>query len=148
MRGSVILDPERIGFVLQRITRTSDYQDLRLWRLLTLLGIRLSRVMFPTVIVPMTVWREDYRTELARGIARIDPDTMTITLTAAKETLLERIRSRRQRSAVPWSLTYLDRCLDAFAPNRTSLPVATDAKTPENIADEILETIKRRPLQL
>ena len=55
---SSIFNPERIGVPLQRVGRlmgrkVDDFQDLSLWRSLTVVGLLASAFLSPCVIVPM-----------------------------------------------------------------------------------------------
>jgi hypothetical protein len=55
MPGSVLFDPEMIGIPLQRVARAvgrtvEDFQDLRTWRSLAVLGLRLARARWATML--------------------------------------------------------------------------------------------------
>ena len=97
--GSVILDPERVGFVLQRFRRISgrpveDFQDLRSWRRLSILGIRVARAFRPRVIVPMAISNASYLREIREGVARFEPRPRHFCLTAPLSVVQERLRRR------------------------------------------------------
>src|SRR5215212_6407732 len=56
--GAVLYDPELLGIALQRIARlfghgVEDFQDLRLWRRVTIAALRVFRLGFRNVVVPM-----------------------------------------------------------------------------------------------
>jgi hypothetical protein len=89
--GAIVYDPELIGFVLRRIGRpvikVADYQDLTVWRGLTILGAWALRRMRRTLVVPMAVWRRDYFAQFITGLRRADPDVCSFRLTATQETL-------------------------------------------------------------
>ena len=143
---SIIIDPERIGFVLQRLTRVADYQDLKLWRSLTIAAVRLASLAFANVVVPMTVWKQAYREQLSEGFRRADANSIEIILLASKTVIEKRARSRRQADAL-WSLTHLDRCLDALSePIGSSHIIVTDNRTPQEVASEVLSALGQPPL--
>jgi hypothetical protein len=80
-RSAIVFDPELIGLVLQRPLRlfrpaapgARDFQDLRLWRRLTVTGGLLVDRLFRVVYVPMAfsnvVYLEEIRDRRARECA-------------------------------------------------------------------------------
>ena len=100
--GSVICDPERIGFVLQRFRKISgrpveDFQDLRSWRRLSVLGVRAAAALRPHVIVPMAFSNLSYLQEVRDGIARFAPRVHCFCLVAPLPVVRERLRRREPR---------------------------------------------------
>src|SRR5688500_5631952 len=89
--GAVVFDPKLIGMVVKRITRASDFQDLRLWRRLTIAALRVTRVFRRNVIVPMAFSNVAYLEEIRRGL---EPDVMHVCLVAPIEVVQERLRHR------------------------------------------------------
>ncbi|HFT8097997.1 TPA: hypothetical protein ACNHQY_005337, partial [Escherichia coli] len=64
---SLIFDPEEIGFVVKEtvpIPASGDYQDLPLWRGLTIAAVsEIRRNYSQDIIIPMTLVHPDYLTE-------------------------------------------------------------------------------------
>ena len=97
-----IADPERIGYVMKRtFWRHDDYQDVALWRRLTVRQVH-RRARRGTVIVPMTVVDPAVFAEITAG-ARV------FALTAPRETIAARIDGGDE--AHDWRHQNLDRCL-------------------------------------
>ncbi|MGQ4171337.1 hypothetical protein ACUDAC_26615, partial [Escherichia coli] len=72
---SLIFDPEEIGFVVKEtvpMPASGDYQDLPLWRGLTIAAVReIRRNYSQDIIIPMTLVHPDYLTEILDGVRRI-----------------------------------------------------------------------------
>lgn len=68
---SLIFDPEEIGFVVKEtvpIPASGDYQDLPLWRGLTIAAVsEIRRNYSQDIIIPMTLVHPDYLTEILDG---------------------------------------------------------------------------------
>lgn len=123
-----ISDPERIGFVMRRtLWRRHDYQEVELWRALTRRqAARASRR--GTAVVPMTVVRRDVFADLTNG-ARV------FLLTASRAALEHRIATSEE--AREWRTQNVDRCLKAFERGGFGEPVATDGRSPLEVARSI-----------
>ncbi|SSK07425.1 Tunicamycin resistance protein [Klebsiella pneumoniae] len=69
---SLIFDPEEIGFVVKEtvpMPASGDYQDLPLWRGLTIAAVReIRRNYSQDIIIPMTLVHPDYLTEILDGV--------------------------------------------------------------------------------
>ena len=97
---AVLYDPEIIGIVLQRAARlmgrkVEDFQDLRLWRRLTIVALRLVRLAWPNVIVPMAFSNPAYLQEIRAGIARFEPEHVHFCLVAPLDVVHKRLGTRR-----------------------------------------------------
>ncbi|HEY8073835.1 MAG TPA: AAA family ATPase [Labilithrix sp.] len=133
VRGAVIVDPERIGWILRRATargrRAYDFQELDAWRTWTTRAVRAAGRFASLVIVPMTV---DDATRRAALFDALD-DVLHVVLRAEPATIAARLAGRG-------SSAWID------ARNRTCIPalaalephVATDDRDVEAIADEIV----------
>lgn len=111
LTGRRLVDPERIGFLMRRtFWRGRDYQDVALWRRLTVRQVtRAARK--GAIVVPMTIVRRDVLDEV---VGRI-PGVRLVALVAPREQLAARIDlDTRDPHANPWRLDNLDRCLAAF----------------------------------
>lgn len=81
---SLIFDPEEIGFVVKEtvpIPASGDYQDLPLWRGLTIAAVsEIRRNYSQDIIIPMTLVHPDYLTEILDGLRQIDDQLLHIFL--------------------------------------------------------------------
>jgi len=136
---AILFDPELIGFFLQRVTRVEDFQDLRSWRRLTILGLRMTRMFFPNVIVPMAMSNPAYLDELRAGIARFEPRVLHYCLIAPLEVIHERLQSRRVdvRDAA-WQHRRAAECCAVHAGPEFAIHIATQDRDAAAIADELV----------
>lgn len=96
--GSVVCDPENVGFGLTRTLPRAlrpDFQDLRAWRegVFEVLDLAASRHPGP-VIVPMTVVEPRYFGETVGRLREHGHDVRHFTLLASRETVVNRLRTR------------------------------------------------------
>ena len=125
---AVLFNPELIGIPLQRITRVADFQELRLWRWLTLIALRIARLFFRNVIVPMAISNPAY---LISG-----RDVVHVCLVAPLEVVHARL-AHRGRDAGEWERRRAEEC--CIAHRRPEFGKQVDAtRSPEEIAEEIL----------
>jgi hypothetical protein len=139
--SSLIFDAEFVGYFLRRVIpaseQTSDFQDLPMWRALTITTARLLRAQYGwTLVMPMTIWHRPYFDEILGGLRADDPDVHHFCLTATMPTLEARIRASNE--AVEWRLAHAERCLTAFQSPAFATQLPTDGKTPEAITEQIL----------
>src|SRR5215212_700270 len=90
MPRALLFDPELIGMALQRLGRLTgrridDFQDLRMWRRLTVAGLRIARRFRPNIIVPMAISNVAYLDELRAGISAFEPRLVHVCLVAPVE---------------------------------------------------------------
>ncbi len=138
---SLLFDAELVGQFLRRIVtpieNPADFQDLVLWRSLTVETARqLGTTYGRTLIMPMTIWRPDYLREVVGGLRAAVPEVHHFTLTATSATLEARIRLSGE--AIDWRLAYLDRCTVALAAPQFATHIATDDRAPDEVAEVIL----------
>jgi len=136
---AVLFDPELIGFVLQRITRVEDFQDLHLWRRLTIFALRITRLFFPNVVVPMAISNAAYLNELRAGIAPFEPRVLHYCLIAPFEVIEERQRNRRvdARDAA-WQHRRAAECCAAHAGREFAVHVHAHDRDAAAVADELV----------
>lgn len=96
---AVLYDPELVGMALQRAARlaghdVADFQNLRVWRRLTIVALRLARLRDRTVVVPMAFSNAAYLNEIRAAIARFEPNVVHVCLVAPVAVVHERLRSR------------------------------------------------------
>lgn len=145
---SLLYDPEEIGFAVRAILRdvapADDFQDYPEWRALTIDAARQLRAHRDhALIVPMTILRRDYFTEIADGLRAIDPDLQLLRLTASEETLRQRILTRPENEGPhEWALSHLPVALAAMADPLFGAEVPTDDRTPTEVAELALAAIE------
>lgn len=152
--GSVICDPEHIGFGLHRATPPTlrgDFQDLLAWRQGTYEVLDL--VLTPhagTVIAPMTLIEPHYFEEIIGRLRERGHDVRHLALLARRDTVLHRLRERafgrvlqlaagadaplRRQS---FAVTKLDLCLDRLRGPTFAEQLWTDNLTIAQVAEHI-----------
>ncbi|WP_214103792.1 AAA family ATPase [Acrocarpospora catenulata] len=151
--GSVVCDPERVGFGLHRMTPPAlrgDFQDMPAWRqgVYEVLDLVLTRHPGP-VIAPMTVVEPAYFQETVVRL-RERHDVRHFALLASRETVLRRLRERGFGRAVQavagkaaalrresFAISKLDRCLERLREPEFAEHLRTDHLTIPQIADHI-----------
>jgi chloramphenicol 3-O-phosphotransferase len=141
---AVLFDPEPIGVVLQRAARLAgrdvgDFQDLRLWRRLTILGLRVTRRFWPNVIVPMAFSDAAHLQEIRAALERFEPRVLHFCLVAPVEVVHARLRHRGHHpSTHPWEYRRAAECCLVHGGDAFATHVDAADRTPEEIAGELL----------
>lgn len=142
--GSVVCDPEHVGFGLHRTLPPAlrgDFQDLPAWRrgVHDMLALALSG--HPgTVIAPMTLVDPGYFAEI---VGRLREDGRTVhhfALLAERETVLHRLRERglgRGLKRESFAVAKLDHCLERLEAPEFAEHIRTDRLTVPQVADRI-----------
>ncbi|HUS13767.1 MAG TPA: AAA family ATPase [Chloroflexia bacterium] len=140
--GSMLYDPELIGFVLHRLPgrQPADFQDLARWRSLTVRMARLLRATRRDLIIPMTIWRPAYFAEVVGGLRAVDPAFHHFCLTAAPATIYDRLRHRGDPPGT-FAWQHVAPCLAAFATPAFASHVPTDGRAPAAIVADILAAV-------
>ena len=138
MPRAVLFDPEWIGSVLQRITRVEDFQDLRLWRRLTITGIRLLRLMRRDVVVPMAFSNIEYLDEIREGASRFDSRVLHFCLVAPLDVVQARLR---ERGAEEWAFRRAEECCRVHGERAFATQVDAATRDPEEIAGELVRLV-------
>ena len=133
--GSVLADPEEVGFGLHRMIPPelrSDFQDLRSWRagVVEALDVVLRGHAGP-VLVPMTVTRADYFDETVGRLRDLGHDVRHFALLADRGVILHRLAERGMGSGLAdvigrerllrrqqFAVDRLDPALEALQDNR------------------------------
>ena len=152
--GSVICDPEDVGFGLHRMMPAalrSDFQDLRAWRqgVYEVLDLAVSK-HDGTVIVPMTMIEPGYFRETVGRLRDRGRNVRHFSLLADRDTVLRRLR---QRSVVhsalflggkdtpvfreSFAVSKLDLCLERLAGQEFATQLRTDRMTVPQVAEQI-----------
>ncbi|MGW2656324.1 AAA family ATPase [Streptomyces sp. NPDC001478] len=142
--GSVVCDPENVGFGLHRTMPRAlrgDFQDLASWRqgVREVLDLTL-RGHEGTVIAPMTLVDRGYFAEI---VGRLREDGHTVhhfSLLADRATVLGRLRERglgRGLKHESFAVERLDHCLERLTAPEFAEHIRTDRLTVPQVADRI-----------
>ncbi|MET7303326.1 AAA family ATPase [Embleya sp. NPDC005575] len=160
--GSVICDPELVGFGLHRMLPPAlrgDFQDLPAWRqgVFEVLDLVLSEHGGP-VIAPMTVIEPGNFRETVERLRERGHDVRHFTLLAERETVLRRLRERGLGHAVrvvagkaaalrreSFAVSRLDLCLERLAAPEFAEHVHTDRIDVARVADRIADSAGLTP---
>ncbi|MFJ4777727.1 NUDIX domain-containing protein [Streptomyces sp. NPDC088762] len=103
---STLFDPEFVGDALRvllprkRLAEVSDYQDLPSWRRLVVdTAAAMLAEVGGTLVVPMTLLRQEYRDEIFGGLAARRIPVRHVLLAPAETILRERIATREEPGA-------------------------------------------------
>jgi hypothetical protein len=158
--GSVICDPEQVGFGLHRMTPRplrGDFQDLPAWRqgVYEVLDLVLTRHE-GTVIAPMTVVDPAYFAQTVGRLRDGGHDVRHFALLADHDTVVRRLRERGLGHAVrvvagkdaplrleSFALSKLPLCLDRLRAPEFAEHVRTDHITVAQVADHIAASAGR-----
>jgi len=147
--GAMVFDPEDVGLMLWKWMRPNgDFQHLPSWRELVIAtALSLRRHHADTLIVPMSLIRDAYRTEILGGLADAGEEVLHVFLEADARVLRERLNTRVLIAGSPeadqsprgFGLRYVEAAVAAAArqPGGT-LMLRSDRLTPAELADEVL----------
>ncbi len=154
LAGSIICDPEHIGFGLHRAMPPAlreDFQDLPAWRqsVYEVLDVALSKYD-GTVIAPMTIIEPTYFDQVIGRLRGRGHDVRHFALLADRDTVLRRLRERGFGHALQlaagrdaplrrqsFAVTKLDRCLDRLSEPQFAEQLWTDHLSIAQVADRI-----------
>jgi hypothetical protein len=144
-------DPEYVGYVLRRFVPnpSGDFQDLALWRRLTVqFAYGLDRLHPATWVVPMTLLRADYRAEILDGLRGRGVALRHVVLSVPEATLRARIDADAElHDAREWRHSHVDGALAALRDLPDTIEVSNaDGREPAEVASEILERLGLRAL--
>ncbi len=139
-------DPEYVGYVLRRFVPnpSGDFQDLALWRRLTVQFVHgLDRLHPATWVVPMTLLRADYRSEILDGLRGRGVDLRHVVLWVPEPTLRARIDDDPElQDAREWRHSHVDSALTALRGLPDTLEVSNaDGRAAADVASEILDRL-------
>ncbi|MFE3625989.1 AAA family ATPase [Streptomyces goshikiensis] len=142
--GSVVCDPEHVGFGLHRMTPPAlrgDFQDLPAWRQGVFEVLELAARNHPgVVLVPMTVTEPAYFAQTVGRLRERGHDVRHFALLARRETVLRRLRERglgRGLKREGFAVSRLDGCLEALRAPEFAERLATDGLTVPQVADRV-----------
>ncbi|MFD3610858.1 NUDIX domain-containing protein [Streptomyces atroolivaceus] len=156
--NSTFYDPELIGGGLRRLlpqkklAEVTDFQDLPIWRRMVVdTAAALLAELSGTLVVPMTLLRQDYRDEIFGGLASRRIPVRHVLLSPEETILRQRIAQREEFADDPehserirqWSYEHI-------APYRAALgwisadahTIDTSALTPYETAERIAEALR------
>jgi 8-oxo-dGTP pyrophosphatase MutT (NUDIX family)/predicted kinase len=156
--NSTLFDPEVIGGALahllppKRLAEVGDFQDLPIWRRLVIdTAAAMLAELGGTLVVPMTLLRQEYRDEIFGGLAARRIPVSHILLAPAETILRERIAGREVPRDLPdgdmrirqWSFDHIEPYRAALASWLTAdaHPVDTSDLTPYETAVRIAEAV-------
>ncbi|MFF3937167.1 NUDIX hydrolase [Streptomyces phaeofaciens] len=156
--NSTLFDPEVIGGALphllppKRLAEVGDFQDLPIWRRLVIdTAAALLGELGGTLVVPMTLLRQEYRDEIFGGLAARRIPVRHVLLAPAETILRERIAGREVPADLPdgeirirqWSYDHIEPYRAALASWLTAdaHPIDTGALTPYEAAARIAEAV-------
>ncbi|MEU3842926.1 NUDIX domain-containing protein [Streptomyces sp. NPDC028635] len=156
--NSTLFDPELIGGALQhllppkRLADVGDFQDLPIWRRLVIdTAAALLAELGGTLVVPMTLLRQEYRDEIFGGLAARRIEVRHLLLAPAETILRERIAGRPVPPDLPdGEIRVRQWAYDHIEPYRTALGswltadahlIDTGALTPYETAVRIAEAV-------
>ncbi|MEU8034840.1 NUDIX domain-containing protein [Streptomyces sp. NPDC049099] len=156
--NSTLFDPEIVGGALthllpaKRLAEVGDFQDLPIWRRLVVdTAAAMLAELGGTLVVPMTLLRQEYRDEIFGGLAARRIAVHHLLLAPAETILRERIAGREVPPALPdgemrvrqWSYDHIEPYRAALASWLTTdaHPVDTSALTPRETAVRIADAV-------
>ncbi|MEU6287990.1 NUDIX domain-containing protein [Streptomyces sp. NPDC015237] len=156
--NSTLFDPEIIGGALahllppKRLAEAGDFQDLPIWRRLVIdTAAAMLAELGGTLVVPMTLLRQEYRDEIFGGLAARRIEVRHVLLAPAETILRERIARREIPEGLPdgeirvrqWSYENIEPYRSALASWLTAdaHPVDTGSLTPYEAAARVAEAV-------
>ena len=144
VENSLLFDAEEVGYMLRKIytpiDNPSDFQDLQAFRTLVVQTAEALQNQYKrTLIIPLCLWNENYFDEIVSGLKNIDNDFHHFCLIAGKETIIERLRQRKDPLEVfEWATARLDKMLNNQKSSKFEKKILTENKTVEEIVKEII----------
>ena len=146
---SALFDPEPLGVVLMRFSApwpssapSDDFQDLSVWRTLSIGSIRALRRFRETVVVPMAFSNVAYLDQFLTSVRQRDRETYHFCLTAPMEIVRARLMARAgRRDPTVWQLRRGAECCAAHQRPEFAERIATEGRSPQHVADEIIDRV-------
>ncbi|MDR6726723.1 chloramphenicol 3-O-phosphotransferase [Paenibacillus amylolyticus] len=151
--NSMVFDPEEIGYMLRKVIpedvrmkeeQTDDFQDMELWKILTVTIARELRQKYNKhLIVPMTVYNTERFEYIHGGLSELDSNLYHFTLMTSMETLHERIAKRGDKLG-GWTYQQAVKCLEAFQDARFEQHIITDGLTTDDVVKHIYSNVMQK----
>lgn len=143
---TLLFDPEWIGIPLQRLSGVDDFQDLRIWRRLTILGLRIARLFRPNIVVPMAFSNPAYLQEIRAGVHSFDDHVVHFCLVAPLDVVQSRLRNRGATEAnAPWQYRRASECCAAHTRDEFAEHIAAADRNPPAIVADLIAQLPRQP---
>jgi chloramphenicol 3-O-phosphotransferase len=144
---AVILNPEYIGYLLQRLpARTlDDFQDSPAWRSLTIAAARTLGRFRPIVIIPMAFTNVEYLDQLRSALSQ-SGTVFHFCLVAPLSTVQARLAARGEPVSDPrraWVHRRAAECCAVHAGRAFGIQVEATDRAPSEIAAEIAGQVQR-----
>lgn len=140
---TVLVDPELIGFGLQRAMPRplrGDFQDLAAWRagVIEVLDAVEQSGEYRASVVPMTLVEPGYVDEIHGDLRDLGHEVVHVALVASPETLRRRLRLRVAgvTHMETWAMRQIDRCVTALA-TMDAHEVSNDDKSLDAVVEEV-----------
>ncbi|SDK03638.1 AAA family ATPase [Sediminibacillus albus] len=150
IENSILYDPEEVGYLLRNVltedikrleAETGDFQDLQLWRELTVKVASLIVSKYNVnLIVPMTIRKPEYFNYIFNGFNSTDEHTYHFCLAASKDTIYERLRERGEEEG-NWCFQQTDKCLKAYNEYNFGEYIDTENVSINTVVDNIGEKL-------
>lgn len=144
LEKAFVYDPENIGYFLRKNApeecKTSDFQDISLWREFNYQTLKWMEETYPGVILaPMTINREPYFDEIVSRLRTEGVEIRHIILSASRETLLKRLKKRSlgRLSREEFAVQAIEKSLDFFAFRPEEEKVVTDFLTVDQVVEQV-----------
>ncbi|MFI9586509.1 AAA family ATPase [Streptomyces sp. NPDC052236] len=142
--GSVVCDPEHVGFGLRRMLPPglrADFQDIPAWRqgVYEVLDLTL-RTYEGVVIAPMTLVEPAYFEETVGRLREAGHEVRHFALLAERETVLRRLKERGLGGGLKresFAVRRLDDCLERLSGSQFAEHIHTDRVSVVGVADRI-----------
>ena len=148
---SILFDPEPVGLLLSRARAVlfpplvDDFQDLHAWRRTSIRLIQLVSRFRATVVVPMAFSNVSYLNEFLTGARARGRRVLHFCLTAPPATVRVRLSQRAPRHGpTAWQLRRSQECCQVHSRPEFAEHIATEERSPQQVADEILRRIHAR----
>ncbi|MFC6332988.1 AAA family ATPase [Paenibacillus septentrionalis] len=148
--NSLVFDPEEIGDMLRKIVpehirdekeRTDDFQDMELWRILTVDTAReLIGKYNKDLIIPMTIYKTDNFEYILNGLKSIDPALHHFCLLASESTIKQRLQKRGD-ALDGWTYQQTLKCTQALTDSRFEQFIETDNISIDDVVNTITEKL-------
>ena len=139
---SIILDPERLGFMLWNqipaVFHAGEMECEPVWRktLLCMLQSTAQTYDWP-IIVPMMIARPQVHDEIIGGLAQAEVSISQFTLLAEPKSLLARLQARGDGPG-SWHARQVARCVDELRHPRYAEHVDTTAMFPRDVVQHLV----------
>ncbi len=140
---SMIFDPEEVGFFLRNILKEidpqpDDFQHYALWRTLVIDTAKLLQQQYKRhLIMPMTIWREEYFKEITDGLKSLTSEFYHFCLVAPEKTIRERLLARGEQPG-SWAEQQARHCVEAFNSPAFETRIDTTNKTAKEVTAQII----------